>query len=836
MKTLIPLLLIVLLCNTCKNQPKYTSPLNWEDQIIYFAMTDRFFDGKADNNDFGANEYDPNDPIKFQGGDLVGIQQHLDYLENLGATALWITPPVLNQWWNPDTNYTGYHGYWADDFSKMDPHFGTLEEYQSLSKALHQRDMYLVQDIVVNHTGDFFRYKNGYNSDSVSAFFNHYGAPSQYPFNLNDARNSEHIKAGIYHFTPSVMDYSDSNQVLNYQLSDLDDLNTSNPLVQKTLGKSFKHWIEKVDVDAFRFDTPIYVEHDFLNTFLHEKDTTNQGIYPFVEALGRERFYTFGETWVQSGAYDIEGDQKAKKYIGTKDQPEMDGVLNFPLQQTIDRVFTQGQPTDQLTYRLEQQKELFPKTTQLVNFIDNHDMARFRTKGSEAAYKQAMLLLMSIRGVPVIYQGTEQGFVETRQNMFDQLNEATETFQFLKKIIAFRKAHSATQNGEIEILADSKMANGLFIFKIKNEEETLFVALNTLDEAMIVSDINLGKKGNIQPVFSLTNNWKGTTKSRKLAYLELGAREGLVFKLEPNKEKLVKEKVDIELYQKKSSVNNQPFLEAEGTVDGADSVLVLIDGSMNTATKASVKGKRWTVQLDLKNLENGQHFYQAIAYKNGFPSFSKRLKLIRDLEYTATIIYNDKIGDDKGFNGKYEYPTHESFSNQMDIEKVAISRAGNNFSVTVLMPSISTVWNPINGFDHLQLNIFIDLPNQKGQSVLPMLNAKMPNDGDWNYGLMVGGWSMTMFSANGATADRIGTLIGKTPNMIVIKNRSIRLEFSAASIGNPETLDGLKIYISTWDSGGEGGLRPLDLKADSFTFGGGNADDPKIMDDIEVVF
>jgi glycosidase len=130
----------------------------WEEQIIYFVMTDRFDDGDPSNSDLGAGEYDPRVNAKYSGGDLQGILDNLDYIKGLGATALWITPPVANQWVDPIINYTGYHGYWARDFMRVDEHYGDLELYKELSATLHKNDMYLIQDIVLNHMGNFFDY------------------------------------------------------------------------------------------------------------------------------------------------------------------------------------------------------------------------------------------------------------------------------------------------------------------------------------------------------------------------------------------------------------------------------------------------------------------------------------------------------------------------------------------------------------------------------------------------------------------------------------------------------------------------------------------------------
>lgn len=131
---------------------------DWRDQIIYFLMTDRFEDGNPQNNDQGAGEYDPKKGSRYSGGDLAGVQKRLDYIQGLGATSVWITPPVANQWWNG--TYGGYHGYWASDFKRVDPHVGNLKDYQKLSDALHRRrDVPDSRHCAEPHRR-FFRYQN----------------------------------------------------------------------------------------------------------------------------------------------------------------------------------------------------------------------------------------------------------------------------------------------------------------------------------------------------------------------------------------------------------------------------------------------------------------------------------------------------------------------------------------------------------------------------------------------------------------------------------------------------------------------------------------------------
>ena len=240
---------------------------DWRDQIIYMIITDRFDDGDPSNSNQKAGEYNPKENAYFSGGDLKGITDNLDYIKGLGMTSLWITPPVANQWWDPIIQYSGYHGYWARDFKSVDEHLGTLEDYKLLSATLHKNDMYLIQDIVLNHVGNFFYYTGGW--DKASPHLNFAlnlkstpgSAPTQYPFNLNDVRDKSIKTQNIYNWTPNIRDYNNPLQRLTYQMSSLDDLNTTNPVVRKALRESYNYWIKEVGVDGFRIDTIRYVEH-----------------------------------------------------------------------------------------------------------------------------------------------------------------------------------------------------------------------------------------------------------------------------------------------------------------------------------------------------------------------------------------------------------------------------------------------------------------------------------------------------------------------------------------------------------------------------------------------
>lgn len=835
------ILLILLLFSlyTCQNKESlllHVPSPNWENQVIYFLMTDRFADGNPNNNDFGTNEYDPNDHRKFQGGDFKGIQDNLNYLDELGIDAIWFTPPVANQWWNPDTNFTGYHGYWASHFMEIDPHYGTLQELKNLSDAIHQKGMYLIQDIVVNHTGNYFSYEGGYEAENPTKFYTKVGAPTQAPFDKNDPNNPEHLAAGIYNFTPYISDYQDESQILTYQMGMLDDLKTTNPVVRAELIKAYQFWVKEAGLDGFRFDTPVYVEHDFFNAFMHRGQEELLGIEPFAKTLGKD-FYTFGETWVSAKPYNDDAEIKSKAFIGTPEKPEMDGALNFPLQQTITKVIARGEPTAQLAYRLEKYQEHYPNPVQSINFIDNHDMPRFRSFATEAAYQQAMLLLMTLPGVPVIWQGTEQGCLEDREKMFDLLNTQSKDFQFVKKLIAFRKNQAATRSGKIEILADSKTCPGLLLIQLNHPEKDLYLAFNTLDEPILTNGITMrdAKDTPVEIVeeLSLTQNWQVNISDDVIDLLQLPPKAGIAFSLkEAQKASFAKANPPTITPFSNSLIKNQAITVTGKAKEGRLSLL--LDGNLAQQIPIKLSGTAWNTKVNLSNLENGHHFLQVMATDGKEISLSEKQTFDLQLPKKLYAMVEDPIGDDLGPKGTYLYPIQETFSRQMDLKKASIHTTGNNFRLDVeMVEPLSTVWNPTNGFDHVQLNIFIDLPNQKGATALPLLHTKMPNGANWDYHATAAGWNTGLYNSKGATTETSGEIMAKKPIISTIPEKNtIQLYFPANTIGRPETLEGMKIYICTWDGGGYDSMRPLEKEPADFIFGGYEEGLPIWMDEV----
>ncbi|MCF8346723.1 MAG: hypothetical protein K9G38_05885 [Bacteroidales bacterium] len=606
----------------------------WQDQVIYFLMIDRFMDGDTTNNDQGAGEYKKGDERFWNGGDLEGIMQKLDYIRELGATAIWITPPVANQWVNPGRTGTGNHGYWATDFMKVDQHYGTLYDYRRLSASLHKNGMYLIQDIVVNHLGDFYTYTGPYNPDDVTENFMMHDVPqpTQFPFYHNDARNPEDREMDIFHYTPVLADHSDTVTKLLYQFGGLDDLNTTNPLVREVLRESFNFWIDSVGVDGYRFDTPIFVEFDFWKDFLHSDDPEVPGIIPFAASKGKESFFDFGETLIPTRPYEDKAVKKIARYVGTPEDPVMTSVINFPLKNAIDRVFQQQMPTDVLTYRLNTIEDQFPEPQYLVNFIDNHDEARYLTHGSHASFRQALLFILTIPGVPTIYYGTEQELTGMRQTMFkggvgspdhDHFNMESAPFLFLKELIRMRKENRVFSRGALSVLQDNPAGPGVFAYRMSFADTTVIVAMNTSQSIVFADEFPVPfEPGTImQTMYSLSGE-----KSKPAVSLSGGLSlilppgEGILL-VPSGEETETRSTADsITIDPLPGGAVNGKFLELDGSYSGEGQLSVMVDGNFNARVHIQAASEnRWSHSPPLNNLNDGKHRVSLLLQSEEYP-------------------------------------------------------------------------------------------------------------------------------------------------------------------------------------------------------------------------
>lgn len=830
---------------------------DWRDQIIYFLMTDRFDDGDPHNNDQQAAEFDAGDSTKYNGGDLRGVERRLDYIRGLGATAVWITPPVANLWWDATAQHGGYHGYWAENFATVDAHLGSLRDYQSLSKKIHGAGMYLVQDIVLNHTGSYFDYEGGWDKDDPQAHFKLIpdsrgrAAPSQWPFNMNDARKAEHRAAGVYHWTPRVGDYNDPVQVLDHQMTGLDDLNSESPLVRKALRSSHGFWIREVGVDAFRIDTAFYVPPDALADFLYSDDKQAPGILKVAQATGRARFHVFGEGFSTDKAYEDKQAKRIDRLMRQSDGSELlPGMLNFPLYASIGDVFARGRPTAEMSFRIRSMMRVHQRPELMPTFLDNHDVDRFLAGGSQAGLKQGLLLMMTLPGIPTLYYGTEQAFTTPRAAMFksgsgsggvDHFDTSAPLYRFIQRATALRREHRLFSRGQPTVLKDNAAGPGVLAYRMNHADASALVVFNTSDSEALLDNLQTGAAPGqlLAGAFDIDGEANDIVAGEGgRVTMKLPARSGKVWLLTGKSVAPMPAAASITLDDLREAVVTGDFA-VSGTATGMRQLKLVVDGDLAAARTVAVgTNGRWRATVATGNMIDPSIAHSVVAWAESpaAVSVSRQFKVSR--RWVELVEYADPKGDDHGPARRYMYPTDASWGShrQLDIQKVSIASTGGAMKIALRMNEITTPWNPPNGFDHVAFTIFVQLPGRDGGSaVMPFQNASLPEGMRWHYRLRAHGWSNALFSSPGASAGNDGTPTAPAA-VIEVESTTHTVSFTVASssLGGAQSLSGARIYISTWDY--DGGFRPLSPAPAAAAFAGGDgARDPLIMDDTAVI-
>ena len=428
---------------------KNAKDFDWDESVIYFMVTDRFFDGNESNNTAsGAQTYGKDNAGLYHGGDFAGITQKLDYLEDLGINTIWITPIVENipgvkvtDTGKEDVPYNAaYHGYWASDFTKLNPTLGTEEEFQTLIDQAHSRGIRIMVDIVVNHAG--------YDTD--------FG---------NMIRSGDDIVSGS--------DQKDS-------LSNLPDFKTEDPAVSAQLVKWQTQWVKDFGIDYFRVDTVKHVENDTwaeLKNALTEVDSD---------------FKMIGE--YAGGGYASNGNT-----LGTG---EMDSDLDFDFNDQAAN-FVKGNISSVENF-LASRNSVLNNTYMTGQFLGSHDEDGFKKKlldggmaedAATAASMVAASLQITAKGQPVIYYGEEIGLTglnnypyQTNRYDFDwtMVNSDNKTYQHYKKMLSIRNAYTDVfaRGDRKTILASDE--NGYDIVSRSYKGTKLYVGLNIKDVAQTV--------------------------------------------------------------------------------------------------------------------------------------------------------------------------------------------------------------------------------------------------------------------------------------------------------------------------------------------------------------
>lgn len=861
---------------------------DWRDEILYFVMIDRFDDGDPRNNDQGRGEFDPRDERKFNGGDLAGIERRLGYIRGLGATALWITPPVANQWWNDKAQYGGYHGYWASDFRSVDAHFGTLAGYRRLADAMHGRDLRLVQDIVVNHTADYFGWRDEYDAAhpergvDLRRQYDGATAPTQPPFDRNDPRDPAQRAAGIYHWTPGIRDFNDPVQEHDWQLADLDDMNTEHPEVRRALRDSYGFWIREIGVDGFRVDTAFYVPPAFFDDFLRADDPQAPGVLAVARAQGRSDFHVFGEGFGLDKPYRETMARKIDGYMRDTDgRPLLPGMLNFPLYGTLGDVFARGHPAAELGHRIESMMRVHADPWRMPTFVDNHDVDRFLADGDEAGLRQALLAIMTLPGIPTIYAGTEQGLRGQREPMFaaartdgrDRFDTRAALYRDIAAMTALRRTHRVFSRGTPTVLAGNAAAPGAIAWRMSlraseadpsadpPQDHHALVVFNSAAHPVLLDDLDTGLPGHtrLRPGHALASPRRPLTlDAQGRATLVLPPRSAQVWLVDlpsigstqadndtpstaaPSTAATTAGKAKTpKAAERTARPQIDPLPEtldgdvlARGRARPGATLRLVVDGDLAGARRVRVdRDGHWRQPIDTGDMIDPALMHRVVAWDpaTNAVSTARAFRVTRAWERVAAV--EDPVGDDHGPEGHHVYPLDAGWreTRPADLLGAELWRSGGALRLRLRMRGTIASWNPPNGFDHVAFTVYFSTPGRDGVRVMPLQSTTLPGDRRWQQRLRANGWSNVVTGTDGADAGHEGRPLGAAARIEVDHAaHTVTFTLPARAFGPDGAPPDLGIHVTTWDY--DGGYRAIAPEPSGFTFGGGPADAAKVMD------
>jgi alpha-amylase len=510
------------------------------DENFYFVMADRFSNGDTTNDDGGlgadplVSGFDPTKKGFYNGGDLAGLLDKIDYIQGLGTTSIWLTPSFKNKAVQPEDKSAGYHGYWITDFTQIDPHLGTNDELKALIDEAHSRGMKVYFDIITNHTADVIGYEEGARKTYVSKDAEPYKSAAGDQFDDRDFAGSNEFPEldakTSFPYVP-VLDPAEQNLKVPAWLNDptlyhnrgdttfqgedsyygdffgLDDLFTENPKVVDGMEEIYKSWIGDFGVDGFRIDTMKHVNNEFWQEFGPE-------MLSYAKAQGKDEFFMFGEVFDTTKSFTSQ--------FTTRNQ--MQAVLDFPFQEAARNFASKSQDTRSLETFFagdDWYTDADSNVYQLPTFLGNHDMGRIGSfiaadnPGSAdteqvARDQLAHELMYFSRGNPVIYYGDEQGFTgpggdqDARQTLFasqvpeyldddllgtdathatDNFNAGHPLYAKISELAALAKDHPALRDGAHQHRYASE-GPGIYAFSRTDadEQREYVVALNNSEQ------------------------------------------------------------------------------------------------------------------------------------------------------------------------------------------------------------------------------------------------------------------------------------------------------------------------------------------------------------------
>jgi glycosidase len=440
--------------------------------VLYLIMPDRFANGNPSNDvieGMRCTTVNRDGLSDRHGGDLQGIANNLDYISDLGVTAVWLNPIQEN-----DMKEGSYHGYAITDYYNVDRRLGTNDEFISLVNKCHDKDLKVVMDMIFNHCA------------SEHFFFT--DKPSADWFN-NQERYIQTSYKTASQFDSYASCYDKGKAIDGWFVESMPDLNQRNPHVAKYLIQTSIWWIEHTGIDGIRQDTHPYADYDMMARWC--KEVTDE--YP--------DFNIVGETWLNNNI-GVSFWQKDSKLAYPRNS-NLRTVMDFPLMDITASAFDQettdwGQGFSRIHDYLSQDI-VYANPHDLLIFLDNHDTNRFfRTEEDTDnfdRYKQAVTLLLTTRGIPEIYYGTEimmtgdkstgdgnvrmdfpGGWVGDKQNAFNTRTEKqNKAYNFMQKILKWRKGNNVIAKGSLKHFVPQ---DGVYVYERRHGDESVVVLMN----------------------------------------------------------------------------------------------------------------------------------------------------------------------------------------------------------------------------------------------------------------------------------------------------------------------------------------------------------------------
>lgn len=449
------------------------------EDVLYLIMPDRFANGNPENDvvdGMREKKVDRADAFARHGGDIQGISNHLDYIADLGVTAIWLNPTQEN-----DMESGSYHGYAITDYYQIDRRFGSNEDFCALVEKAHEKNLKVVMDMIFNHCGsENYLFKD---------------KPSKDWFNYR----SNYVQTSFK--TASVMDihasaYEKKIATDGWFTSVMPDFNQRNRHVVRYLIQSSIWWIEYAGINGIRQDTHPYADFDFMSQWC--KEVLDE--YPY--------FNIVGETWLNSNVL-VSYWQKDSK-LAAPQNSNLPTVMDFPLQALMNQAFDEetGEWGGGLykLYDYQTQDLVYANPMNLLTFLDNHDTSRFAQTDEMAKnlkrYKQAMVFLLTTRGIPQIYYGTEilmtgdkgkgdgdlrkdfpGGWQGDTRNCFvenGRMALENEAFEFTRQLLNWRKGNQVIGKGSLKHYS---IQNGVYVYQREFNGKSVVVIMNGTDDS-----------------------------------------------------------------------------------------------------------------------------------------------------------------------------------------------------------------------------------------------------------------------------------------------------------------------------------------------------------------